>query len=187
MKKHVSVILLGLYTITIIFSVVSLPSGFFVGQYKASLRLPESLIKIEDEAFKNTAAVTVVFSNTLAEIGERAFADVSHLKTVVMLSPIKYIGDHAFEGSENFAIFGFYNSYVVQWAKKHNIAFVKMEDIVILREKISKNIMAVIYLSLFFTLCSRNTLNKLRHTADITKSMRPQDRTELYPINYRFP
>jgi hypothetical protein len=85
-------------------------------------------------------------------------------------------------------IHGIPGSYVEKWAKECKVSFVwyTLSDLIVKNRKNEQ----------FKTLCNAqfaelNPTKKLirltMQTSDETKSMRPQDRPELNPIDYKFP
>lgn len=150
--------------------------------------LPGRLETIEDEAFEGIAAGSISFSNSLLSIGERAFANNRYLKNVSIPESVKYIGDHAFDESKNLVIYGLVNSYVAEWADEHDISFVSSENVPDYSKERSKTHIAEICILLSFICCDPEMIQRLRKLAkNAGRSMRPQDRPELNPIDYRFP
>lgn len=150
--------------------------------------LPSSLLIIEDEAFEGVAAQTVVFPDGLQSIGKGAFANASSLKEVYIPDSTQYIGDSAFSVNSGLTIHGIDGSYAKDWANKHEIPFV-IDDVWsvfvpsgrfsnTLPNPVSRPVATIILVILF-------ELFRLNYYG--VRSRRPQDRPELYPINYRFP
>lgn len=150
--------------------------------------LPESLVTIENEAFEGIAAESIVSSNSLSYIGERAFANGQYLKAVSVPDSIKYIGDQAFAGNSSLTIYGSANSYAADWAREHDIMFVSSANDVDYSEEFSKSRITGLCSVLSLTCCSPDIMQHLRkRIKNAERSMRPQDRPELNPIDYRFP
>ena len=85
--------------------------------------LPASVEIIEDEAFESTALVKVELPQSVIVIGERAFADISTLREVIIPQTTSYIASTAFEGSNRTTITAPGNSYAQTWAKEHGVPF----------------------------------------------------------------
>ena len=153
-----------------------------------SFVLPASLSVIEDEAFVGTGMKDALLPESLITIGESAFADNQKLRKIVIPKSVYYIGDRAFEASSGVTIYGEAGSYVARWAMEHNIAFVRLDGtlawISALKKLLEVICCSIIPLNIVYENVS---LWKRRWAVFPLLSMRPQDRIELYPINYRFP
>ena len=150
--------------------------------------LPALLEKIEDEAFEGTAAKTVILPGELEEIGERTFAQSRTLKTIQIPESVIFIGEHAFEGVSNLTIQGIEGSYAARWAREHKFSFVQNETSLSQIEKVGKVLKNSAFALLMLSCVNPDTsLWRRRRTEILEKSMRPQDRPELYPIDYVFP
>ena len=186
MKKQILVLTL-LFSILLYSSPASLLEKPEMNKSQAAFILPSALVTIESGAFENTAAEIVVISNSLTTIGEGAFANSRVLKTVYIPESVVCIGEHAFEGITNLNISGAKNSYAARWAQEHNISFVPTESAPVWVEKIRKLLHLFIYLSPVFGFCPKLVFQQKRKTDTFVRSMRPQDRDELYIIDYKFP
>ena len=186
--KKLALLLALLFSISIWFSSASLLREFPEEDIGFAFVLPASLVMIEDEAFEATAAQAVLLTDSLSEIGERAFADSPNLKSVIIPESVVFIGEHAFDGVSDLVLHGEKNSYAARWAEEHNVTFVPAETaahwIKMLVKLIGGNLFAVL---LFCCVDPRVMLRLRRKAASAWRSMRPQDRPELYPIDYRFP
>lgn len=153
-------------------------------QYHA--RLPSSLIQIEDSAFENTAMESVYLPDMTTVIGSRAFAANRALRIVYIPKAVLYIGEQAFEGDE-LTIYGEKDSYAAAWARSHNVAFRQAQTtlswIEIIRKLLRENAFLIVSLGCL----SPAAFPQLKKAGKRERSMRPQDRPELYPIDYRFP
>lgn len=150
--------------------------------------LPASLHEIEEEAFENTAAESIIFPELLTTIGNRAFARNNALATVYLPESIKYIGAHAFDESHELTIRGVEGSYAAAWAKTHNVPFEQVESAASWITRLGRLVRGTSLFSLSFGYaCPMIQFRRRRKTEIWERSMRPQDRTDLYPINYRFP
>ena len=185
--KKAAVLLAVLFIFTICLSSPSLPGILFEKNGANTFLLPESLEMIEDEAFEATAAKTVVFSDSLGRIGQRAFANSPELKTVTIPESVVYIGDRAFEGVSGLVICGMADSYAARWAQEHDVAFTTAETTPVWIETLIKLLGGGLFVSLPLCICPCISLRRCRRILDAWRSMRPQDRPELYPIDYRFP
>ena len=150
--------------------------------------LPGFLEIIEDEAFEGIAAESIAFPDSLLYIGERAFANDLYLKTVTIPESVEYIGEHAFDGSRDLTVYGSANSYAADWAREHDIMFVASENDLYYSKGLGKARTAELCILLSFICCDPDIILRLRKWAkNAGRSMRPQDRPELNPIDYRFP
>lgn len=156
--------------------------------FEAVFVLPASLKEIHESAFEGTAVETVVVPDSTELIEDRAFAHISTLKTVCIPKTVQYIGDYAFAESLNATIKGAEDSYASSWAKMHNVAFVQDEAGLTLLAKLGNLLRGGMFLAFSLgCVCPRPQFWQRRKTKNRERSMRPQDRPELYPINYRFP
>ena len=90
--------------------------------------LPASLQTIEEEAFAGTAIESLVFPETLTDVGDRAFADISALETVTIPTTEGLtVSDTAFEGSD-VLIRGEEGGYAQEWAERNGVPFLPVSD-----------------------------------------------------------
>jgi hypothetical protein len=155
---------------------------------KGVFALPTTLKEIGESAFEGTAAETVNIQSSMEMIGDRAFANMKVLKVVHIPKSVKSIGEHAFEGSFNAVIHCIENSYAALWARAHNVAFVREAATSTWILKLGKLLQGSFFRTLFLCCLSPGKqFWQRRKTEKHERSMRPQDRPELYPIDYRFP
>ena len=149
---------------------------------------PYELKEIEEEAFEGTAVKTIILREHVVCIEKKAFSDTSFLTDVYIPATTKHIGEHAFSENNTLIIHGVRGSFTEKWAIDREIPFA--------------NDYATIFFDNDLKKTRSNNLPRDKHnqpsyllpTEIISKktdyrerSMRPQDRTELYPIDYRFP
>jgi hypothetical protein len=174
------------------FSTVFLPTenaeDYSIARDAAVMILPSSLQEIGESAFENTAAETIVISDSTAIIGERAFVENRLLRTVHIPSSVTYMGEHTFEGSLNVKIIGDENSYAAAWALLHHVDFLQTQPLSYWLSKLENLLResTVIFIGLICIFLNVQYWQR-RKTENGDRSMRPQDRPELYPIQYRFP
>lgn len=186
MKRNALILVLAL-CIAITFSLSS-PRYFPEPDSAKGFVLPASLVMIGNEAFAGTAMESVDLPGTVTMIGERAFADNRGLKEILIPASVSYIGETAFDGVSGLLIRGAEDSYAAHWAKTHDFAFVSAEASQAGTEKTGKQFRGNVF-SILPLLCifPADVLRLRRRIADALRSMRPQDRPELHPIDYRFP
>ena len=148
--------------------------------------LPASLVQIEEGAFENTAAESVFLPSMTAIIGNRAFASNRTLTRVFVPKSVESIGDQAFEG-KHLTLFGEKDSYAFTWAQMHNVAFVEQESMASQGKPGLRLLNENVFLLFNFGYMVPELYIQLKKKKSWSRSMRPQDRPELYPINYRFP
>ena len=158
------------------------------GEEKRQFVLPKSLTVIEESAFEETAPEMVVLQNAVAFIGEKALANAHSLVEIIIPESVRFIDDTAFEGVSGLAIQGEKDSYAALWAQEHNVAFVQMTRSPA-GNKVNKELSngELLLMVPFLLSCPNGELWRRRRNTHRIRSMRPQDRPELYPINYRFP
>ena len=184
--KRIALILVLALCITITFSLSS-PWYSPVPDSTKGVVFPASLVMIEDEAFAGTALESVGLPGTVTMIGERAFANNRGLKVILIPESVSYIGETAFDGVSGLLIRGAEDSYAAHWAKTHDFAFVSAEASPPGAERTGKLLGNILSFLPLLCLFPADVLRLRRKTADTLRSMRPQDRPELHPIDYRFP
>ena len=186
--KKLAIILAIVFSSTILFSTASLFQTRAVNDKVSVFAFPASLEIIGDEAFEGTAAENVIFPYSLIRIGERVFAGNFALRTISIPESVEHIGDRAFEETSDLTIYGAQNSYAASWASMHGIAFVEENTTQIWMKKIEK-LINVDFCIVLTSVCiyPKFALLRRRNKQNLWRSLRPQDRPELYPIEYRFP
>ncbi len=149
------------------------------------VKFPKDLQIIGDEAFSATAFETLVFGDKLLYIGERAFQNDSDLKDIFIPASVLYIGESAFPENGDLVIYGSQGSYAQKWAEANHVVFAAND--IWPDEQIKESILQIILLCSVCFVNEETLLRGSEYTRKYIKSMRPQDRPELYPINYRFP
>ncbi len=91
------------------------------GNSVATLVLPRSLRRIEENAFEGTAAAIVDIPQGATTICSRAFAASSSLKLVMIPASVTSIADDAFAGSVHVTFLCDKGSYAEQYARNHQI------------------------------------------------------------------
>jgi hypothetical protein len=148
--------------------------------------LPRSLLRVEEEAFEGTVFRSLSFEDGLLWIGDRAFSNMEHLRDIWLPGSTAYIADTAFSHSSLVRIHGKDGTYVQKWAEEHQIKFEAYDSWYIAPH--SEYIYLWLLLPLFAMPCPNSDGKRIRqYIRSLVISMRPQDRPELYPINYRFP
>lgn len=156
--------------------------------YKDAFVLPTSLEMIEAEAFAETAVRYAIFPNGIQKIESDAFLGAVSLKDVFLPDSVSVIASSAFSQNTGLTIHGIEGSYVQKWAAENGFDFIA--DDIWTDTRLPDGIHFENILSLFWIICPVYEKSNFRFVEIIrrfVKSMRPQDRPELYPINYRFP
>ena len=190
MKRTALLMALLLYSLTWFLS-AALPAGRSAvseGTNGSAIVLPAALVEIGESAFENTAAETVVIPSLVSTIRDRAFANNTRLTLVRIPESVSSIGDQTFRGSPHVKLQGAENSYAAIWAQAHNVAFVQTETFVSYVLKLANLFRKACILSLSFGFIRPATeCWQRRRTKRRIISLRPQDRPELNPIDYKFP
>jgi len=150
--------------------------------------MPKSLQIVEEEAFANTAIQILVFQEGLQYVESNAFSSMLQLQEIYFPASVKSIADTAFSSSALKIIRGIQGTYAQEWADRHGIAFKQPDSIIQVAEK--ERISAAVLLAWIGILClpPMNEVQKIKqYLRSFLISMRPQDRAELHPIDYRFP
>ena len=189
--KKIAVIILVCFCISMCLTSGLMPKAdeeHILPEGAALFVLPASLEEIGASAFESTGAEKIIIPDSTDIIGDSAFAHNINLRFVLIPKSVTYIGDQAFEGISCLTIQGEENSYAIKWARDHNVNYIQTESALVHIMRLGKQLnvlFSVLYALADICLASR--LWKRRIVVDVWRSMRPQDRPELYPINYRFP
>ena len=148
--------------------------------------LPKSLTIIGEEAFEGTALTAVTVNEGLLWIGDRAFSNTHDLTDIYIPESTVFIGSEALPAGA--LIHGLKGSYAQQWADENGSGFV-VDDIWGV-PTVTNGFHTNLLLFLVFILipaddsCYKSLSRRIRL---FIRSMRPQDRPEMHPIQYRFP
>ena len=155
---------------------------------KNAFTLPLSLQRIEEEAFAGIAARTVVFRDGLISVGENAFQNVDSLVDVFIPPTMLLIAESSLPKNTNLTIHGVRGSYIYKWAHDHSFSFI-IEDVFSLPLRIWKTVFNYNLKKNWVsdTLDLKKAGIPVQSAVSEVRSMRPQDRPELNPIDYRFP
>ena len=165
--------------------------AFLLPQTKTSPEniLPAHLKIIDAEAFSGTALDEIVLPTGLVEIGGEAFAGSDTLKSIFIPETVSSIDDTAFQNTGLRAIYGKKGSHADQWAGDHGIPFSCCDILFFLnRNHVHPNAFASVLQCFWIAPAAGYGITHLlfifRH---FRRSMRPQDRAELYTLSYWFP
>ena len=179
--KAVSILLLVFMLLS--YSFRTKPPALLEGKVSV---FPLSLISVFDEAFADTEIEIALFQEKLEFIGTRIFYNTLSLTDASIPESVRFIGNDAF--TVGVLIRGVENSYAQSWAEENGFIFVVDAVWNGRIETIRLYINGLTSLLYLLIPCNIYALKGLRRrTEEYIKSMRPQDRPELYPINYRFP
>lgn len=149
---------------------------------------PSTLEVVEEEAFTGTAVHTVIFPKGFLSIGDNAFESTKILSEVYIPYATNNISDTAFPQNSNLVIYGIEESYAQIWAEEHRIPFV-VENIwySITNDSRKISLLQIDVPLICQTLhLQKRMINSCGKTYQY-QSKRPQDRSELNQIDYRFP
>ena len=156
---------------------------------KASFVLPASLQTIGEEAFSGTAAESVVLPYGFLHLERKAFDRAVSLTDIYIPPTIESIGENALPRSRELTVHGVSGSRAQTLAEEHGLSFAAV-NVLVLPYREGKT-GAVNRLSVRFSPkeMTENVVKLLRKAENVEeeRSMRPQDRPELNPIDYRFP
>jgi hypothetical protein len=149
---------------------------------------PASLQIVEEEAFAETSIQSLFFEEGLRHIGYQAFYRMKALRDVFLPSSVEFIEDSAFSCSSLEVIHGVEGSYAHKWSDGHGIPFEMNDYWASSPERV--HVFAELLLALLGSFCMPVQYEKKKikqYLRSFAISMRPQDRAELNPIDYRFP
>ena len=92
------------------------------GREDVQLMLPACLLVVEEEAFANVGAVTVILPEGCQRIESRAFAD-SCVTSIKIPASVSSIADDAFAGCA-VTISAPEDSFAMNWAKEHGVPYI---------------------------------------------------------------
>lgn len=148
---------------------------------------PSSLKIIKEGAFENTNLNTIVFNLGIIHIEDYAFQKTNGLHDVYIPESTEYIGNNVFPN--HITIHGIRTSFAEQWAKENGYSFIIDNVWGTNTSTPIVHIVRICFLVCCFVIpYDKEKLIMIRkRISEVILSMRPQDRSELYPINYRFP
>lgn len=200
MKRQLCLLMLFLYAFSLIFvpslalSEIDICIDGMSVQMKNSV-LPNALSVVEEEAFAGTALQSVLLPGMVVRIEERAFADNHPLEYLFVPGGIEYLPSNVLENTPNTYIVAESGSYAEQWAKINGYRIICQE--VLLSNDVSEthgNLrngkpQMILFVLQAFALMIGLLNRKKPHFRCVYEgnSMRPQERIELHPIQYRFP
>lgn len=154
-------------------------------QIDGRVSFPVSLRIIENDAFASTS-LEVIALDGVTFIGDNAFAYIFTLKNVYISESTTFIGNNAFP--KEAIIYASNGSYAQQWAESNGYQFRTCN---IWSNSTSTLILSHVLLitQIYFIRPTADVYHEFRYRRikSYTRCMRPQERPELYPINYRFP
>ncbi|MBR5372912.1 MAG: leucine-rich repeat domain-containing protein, partial [Oscillospiraceae bacterium] len=94
-----------------------------------SVTIPDGVTIIGDSAFSScTSLKSFTIPDSVTELGSAAFQGCSSLESIVIPNSIHVICEDTFAGCENLTIYGYADSRAEDFAKEHDIPFVKIES-----------------------------------------------------------
>lgn len=82
------------------YAVAVIEKGAFAGKAIETVTIPDTVIRIFDDAFKGCSSLTgVTFPAHLSEVGSHAFADCGALANVTLNDEVYYLGNRVFENT----------------------------------------------------------------------------------------
>lgn len=184
-KIYKSYLLLVFFILSLLGSAYAVKAPFSID---SMFVLPSSLERIENSAFEGTAVKTLVFSEGLQRVGDAVFENARYLTDIFFPSTIKQIGISAFPQNIAMKIHGAYGSYAEKWAREFNVTFYgyNLAELIVESGKTMKT-KEIRFAQLTELPSPEKTPRANLQPSYREKSMKPQDRPELNPIDYRFP
>ncbi len=159
-------------------------------------RLPSSLKIVEDEAFFNTSAETVIFPNGMSFVGEKALDMIPSLKDVFLPPTVGYIAPNVVPEDSNAVFHVVKDSISELWAQEYGHRYVYWENVAVpvgpssqvFREDANKSRNAVFYIMaailVFLFLPKKRSAFEDRGQE---RNISPENRAEFHEIDYFFP
>ncbi len=189
MKRHLYLAVSFLFSLALLFLALFPKDTFTLDSALTDMSsvsiLPISLREIDDEAFYSTNLQSVAFGDQLVHIGVRVFENIHNLIDIYIPRSTTHIGMNAFPAET--IIHGVKNSYALRWARENGYRYTYDDiwDSSILKE--FNHFEILIYILFAVIPLTEDAAQISRRIREVIFSMRPQDRPELYPIDYRFP
>ena len=186
-SEHDRHLMMTLLTVVILFAFIpSVVGKLYEKVHNNSVFIaPVSLSCVEEEAFADTAFRKVVLNEKLVYLGEKAFWNSQPLQSAYIPESAEFVGLNAFPTDT--LIHGSIGSYAQQWAMVNGYRFQSNNEYICC----SKIMLSILLLSLSFLVRliaeEKSVEYRFRCVKAYLMDMRPQNRSELYPINYRFP
>ena len=149
--------------------------------------MPASLRSIGDSAFEDTMPNAVYLSESVQDIGPRAFAGRARLSVVCIPAGVTYIGEDAFAGRGQVLIVGLPRSYAEEWARKHGYRFIYMDVWIAMGGAPGQFINKIQTVIRGQTTDASEDYRLICRALDVPLIQNPKERPELYPIDYDFP
>lgn len=149
---------------------------------------PSSLLYIEDEAFEATAFRAVFLPDGFLGIGDRVFRDAPSLCMVFIPQTTTSIGADSFPLNRFFVIHGVEGSYASDWAKQQHLPFIPDYSVAwLLLNRLTQTVRSNDAMDTIQITALEAGARSKGQSEHADRSMRPQDRPELNPIDYKFP
>jgi len=105
--------------------VKKIADGLFNGcKVLSNVSLPEGITRIGEYAFEGCKSLDEIeLPESTKEIADGAFKDCGSLEEIIIPDNVTEIADNAFEGCNALTIYASVNSYAVEYAKEHAIAW----------------------------------------------------------------
>lgn len=152
---------------------------------ESAARFPESLQYLGEGAFTGTLIGVVYLNNGISYIGDFAFEKAEFLTDIFIPATVWHIGKDAFPVET--VIHGDDDGYAKAWARENGYAFIAEPTLSMKNNERIRIEKLVALSSLVILTEGKKKRSVFRRAQEFVRSMRPKDRPELYPINYRFP
>ena len=186
MKKFISILMIIMSLYISPFALTNQKADNYTSN--GTFVLPASILLVDNEAFSGTSVETAVFPNGFLLLGDMAFSSASELRRVYLPASLSEIGTDVFSENTNLTIHGVEKSFAQTWAEENGITFVN--DDIWAKVQTPNGFHVESLLALSFIICpfEDERIRRIKWKAgEFLCSMRPQDRPELNPIDYRFP
>lgn len=186
MKKHIAIVLIILLLLSLGVDLTGYADSSMEKQ-KAVFMFPSALREIHTEALDGTAAHTVILPVGFSRIEDNAFRHMLFLHDVYIPPTVTYISNLAFPPYEKIVLHGEAGSWIQRWAEEYHYIFVAENRWKGINQKFEVGSRLIDTFFLHDTIQPDDS-NDRALTGEFTdRSMRPQDRPELNPIDYNFP
>lgn len=186
MKKTITLLQMFILLFSLIHSAPALAEP--VKKTQNTYYFPSSLQVIESEAFFGTAAANIIFPPGIVEIESNAFGNSKALQNIFIPSPLTVISNTAFPVKQELVIHGLAGSTAQNWAALHKIMFIpdggRNGPEINRKGKCEVSTQSIWVNNDLF---AQKEYQSEKRTENKDRSMRPQDRPELNPIDYKFP
>ena len=184
--KRIVFALIGLFLLLL--SVPSFAFGEGFSRSDQTLKMPESLVILEESAFEGTAATMVYLPDGVSVIESRAFADMPNLKVAFIPKSVREIGKDLFGSVKDVTLIGVAGSPTQDWAKRNGYRFIPWDVwSAVLPERMDVRHTLLPDMFHEWDADDARRLRRLSWSLPEQDNSDPEDNPSMYQVDYDFP